>query len=244
MKRRHFIRSTALSGTLLSFYSVFPFSISNPIPSSELIGKGSPELFGDGYLLRQKAHLAFMDMQNEALKSGVMIQGVSSYRNYEHQKRIWVRKYKTNKSQGLSPEQNIQKIIQYSTIPGTSRHHWGTDVDIVDGNHISTPNLLSASNFEKGKPFYKLRLWLEKNAHAYGYYIVYTNDESRKGFKYEPWHYSYKPLSKEYLNQYKELDILSILKEDNFEGSKHFTTKFITSYINENILDVNPELLP
>lgn len=209
----------------------------------ELIGKGNPKLFGDGYRIRKAAYQAFIDMQNEAKKSGIDIRIVSSYRNYDHQKRIWERKYKQYMADDLTPDQAIRKIIEYSTIPGTSRHHWGTDIDIVDGNFIETPNLLSAANFEEGKPFYDLGLWLTENSKKFDFYIVYTNNENRKGFKYEPWHYSYRPMSCEYLAQYRQLDILELLKKEAFLGSEHFSESFMNTYITENILDINPELL-
>ena len=32
----------------------------------------------------------------------------------------------------MDDEAAIDKIIEYSTLPGTSRHHWGTDIDIID----------------------------------------------------------------------------------------------------------------
>jgi len=244
LKRRKFISSTIVSGIALSLIPGFAFSKTPFFSFEELIGKGDPELFGDGYQLRKEAHLAFLEMQQAAKKDGIAIKIVSSYRNYAHQKKIWERKYRNYVSRGLSPIECIKKIIEYSTIPGTSRHHWGTDVDIVDGNFINTSYLLSAFNFKKGQPFYKLKIWLEANAENFNYHIVYTNKEDRNGFKYEPWHYSYKPLSFDYLKQFKDLDILEILKGENFEGSEHFTETFIQSYFEEHILDINPDLLP
>ena len=35
----------------------------------------------------------------------------------------------------LEPTQAINEIIRFSTIPGTSRHHWGTEIDIIDENY-------------------------------------------------------------------------------------------------------------
>ncbi|MBT8272213.1 MAG: M15 family metallopeptidase, partial [Bacteroidia bacterium] len=242
MKRRRFIKSTLVSGILLTLIPEIVLSRNNKLTYEELIGKGDPTLYGDGYLIRKEVYEAFQSMQADAKKSGIDIRVVSSYRNYDHQKRIWERKYKQNISNGLAPEQSIKKIIEYSTIPGTSRHHWGTDIDIVDGNFMDTPNLLSATNFEKGQPFYDLGVWLTEHSKKFDFYIVYTNEESRKGFKYEPWHFSYRPLSCEYLQQYRELDILKILKNEAFLGTDHFSEKFMNTYISENILDINPEL--
>ena len=208
----------------------------------DLTGKSKMEFFGDGYKLQFQAHEAFLLMQKEALKVGIEIKVVSSYRSYEHQKRIWTRKYTRFIAEGLKPEQAIRKIIEYSTIPGTSRHHWGTDIDIIDGSIAAPKDVLNAKHFEGKGVYVKLKNWLDVNADEFGFCLVYTNDENRKGFKYEPWHYSFKPISKKMLVQYQKISIQALLKKDKLKGSTYFTDAFITQYINENILDINPDL--
>ena len=84
---------------------------------------------------------------------------------------------------------------------------------------------------------------MDTNAKKYGFYLVYTDLPNRKGFKYEPWHYSYKPLSSLYLKAFRQIAIKQILKSNDLIGSEHFTNAFITDYTKENILDINPELL-
>ncbi len=180
MKRRQFIKTTtavSLASYLLPYQL---FSQNKKLPYIELIGKGDPKLFGNGYLLRKEAYDAFIAMQNDAKKNGTPIYVVSSYRDYDHQKRIWERKFKQYTNSGMSPLASMNKIIEYSTIPGTSRHHWGTDIDIVDGRYIDTPNILSASHFEPDKPFYELGVWLQENAKSYGFHLVYTNEPIEK----------------------------------------------------------------
>ncbi|WP_452221708.1 M15 family metallopeptidase [Lacinutrix salivirga] len=209
----------------------------------ELIGKGSPQLFGNGYTLRKEAQTAFEKMKTAALKEGIKIHVVSSYRGFEHQKRIWNRKYNRYINQGLSETDAIKKIIEYSTIPGTSRHHWGTDLDIIDANVKQPSNVLSPSHFNNNGVYCPLKEWMDANANTYGFYLVYTNTPNRKGFKYEPWHYTYKPLSNGYLKQYRDLDFTQLLKKEKLKGYNAFTNEFINKYLNENILDINPELL-
>ena len=213
------------------------------IPEEELLGQGDPELFGDGFALRKEAYDAFLKMKAAAAQSGIDIQVVSSYRNYAHQNRIWERKYKRFTDQGLSPQEAIEKIIAYSTIPGTSRHHWGTDLDIIDGSQPTSGDVLVPSKFHEDGPFCKLKEWMDSHSEDFGFYLVYTEDEDRKGFKYEPWHYSYAPLSKTYLKDYRKLDIKKRLEEEKLMGSEHFNEDFINSYISENILDINPKLI-
>ena len=244
MKRRQFIKSTIASGIAFSTIPQLAFHTDpHQISKDDLTGKGNPQLYGDHYQLRKGAYDAFLKLKAEALKSDIRIQVVSSYRSYHHQNRIWERKYNLNISNGLSPQESIKSIIAYSTIPGTSRHHWGTDIDIIDANIAQPSSVLQPRHFREDGCFRKLKLWMDANAHAFGFYLVYTNQPNRKGFKYEPWHYSYKPLSSSFLTQYKNLNIKTIITNENLLGNAYFSDEFITDYLNYNILDINPELL-
>lgn len=209
---------------------------------SELIGKSKLDLYGDSYELRKEAHDAFLKMQKAALKDGIKIHIVSSYRSYRHQNTIWKRKYNKYIANGLSPEKAINKITEYSTIPGTSRHHWGTDIDIIDASHQIPKKVLLVSNYQKHGIYNKLNKWMDKNASNYGFYLVYTNNENRKGIKYEPWHYSYIKLSKPMLQSFLKLDLKTQLQSQKLLGSNYFTDDFIKSYIENNMLDINPIL--
>lgn len=91
---------------------------------------------------------------------------------------------------------------------------------------------------------HNFKLWLDENAEKFGFYLVYTNTPGRKGFAYEPWHFTYKPLSVKMLEDYKKLDLKNLLQSNNLMGSQHFTDAFISKYLKENILDINPILLP
>ena len=243
MNRKHFLdiifKSILFIGSIPLMGFAKPFYKS----SDELTGKSRPKLVGRGYRLRPEASVAFKKMKIAAKKKGFNIKVVSSYRNYQSQRRVWHRKYINSKLQGLSDDEAIEKIIEYSTIPGTSRHHWGTDLDIIDTSRGIPSNSLEAEHFVKGGKFYKFKLWLNQNAESYGFYEVYTNDKERKGFKYEPWHFSYKPLSVNYLKEYRGLDLFEILKEIPLHESKHLSKKFVKKYLKEYILGINPELL-
>ena len=244
MNRHEFLKLAALGGLGLNFHpQLIVTDFSEEISYEELIGKGKPELFGDGYKLRKPANEAFLQMASEAKKSEINIQVVSSYRSFVRQNQIWERKFKSNENKGLKPTENIQKIIEYSTIPGTSRHHWGTDLDIIDGNVKQPSSVLQSRHFEANGCYRKLKLWMDEHANRFGFYLVYTNLETRKGFKYEPWHYSYKPLSQTYLKQYQMLDLKKIILKEQLMGSASFSEAFMNLYCNEHILDINPELL-
>jgi len=210
----------------------------------ELMGKADIELFGEGINLRKEAHDAFLEMKKAAYQDGIDIEIVSSFRSFDRQLAIYERKYlQFSEDEGMEPLAAIDKIIEYSTIPGTSRHHWGTDIDIIDRSKPTEGDVLVPSKFEEGGPFEDLKLWMDEHASEYGFYLVYTKEPKRRGFKYEPWHYSYAPLSVPMLEVFRKKNILQLLIEEEFMGNEFLTTGFIKTYIRDNILDINPALL-
>ena len=196
------------------------------------------------YNLIPKVAESFDSMRIAALSDGIEIKIISSYRSFNHQKNIWNRKFVKNDSFGLSIIKNIKKIIEYSTIPGTSRHHWGTDIDIVDGSRIVEGDVLVTQKFYGKGPYVKLRKWLEKNARKFGFYLVYTNNKNRNGFNYEPWHYSYAPISIELLNNFLEINIEKVITSNGVFGEDNFDSNFIEFYKQNYVLGINPYLKP
>lgn len=213
------------------------------ISVDDLMGRNALSFMNDEIRLRNEVYECFLRMREAAKADGIEIVSVSAYRSFDHQQSIWNRKYKSYTESGLSPEESIQKIIEYSTMPGTSRHHWGTDIDIIDGSVPQPENVLSPQHFEGDGPFVKLKKWLDKNANEFGFYLVYTNNPNRMGFKYEPWHYSYKPLSKKFLDEYKSQRIIDKVVTKDMLGGSYVSKDFLKTYYKENILDINPELL-
>ena len=243
MKRRSFITKSGIAVTAASILPHFVFSQEEEFSILELMGKMDIELFGEGINLREDAYHAFLDMRDAARGDGIEIKVVSSFRSFDRQKAIFEGKFQRFTEEGLSPIAAIDKIIEYSTIPGTSRHHWGTDIDIIDGNVKTEGDVLVPEKFASGGPFAKLKDWMDTYATSFDFHLVYTDTPGRRGFKYEPWHYSFAPLSIPMLTQFRKKNIMELLLEEDFEGIDHFTTGFIKTYIQDNILDINPALL-
>ena len=107
--------------------------------------------------------------------------------------------------------------------------------DVIQAN-------IKACNPKKNGVFNKLKRWMDLNSKKFGFYLTYTNDEQRKGFEYEPWHYSYKPISKNFLEEFKKNNISKLILDLDIMGKEYLTKEFIEKYINENILSVNKEL--
>ena len=226
------------------------FFITSIIFSQNDVTKGDLFLLGKNDLketlrsgLLPEAFLKFKQMQNDAKKEGVEIEIVSGYRNYEKQKSIWNNKYNKNFERRIFGVKNINRIIQYSTIPGTSRHHWGTDIDIIDKRFIPKGDLLIEKNYTENGIYSELFSWMKKNSKKYGFYLVYDDSPERKGFKFEPWHYSYKPLSVEFLQRFIDRNLLfKITQDSSLLGREFINNSFLESYLKENLLDINKKL--
>jgi LAS superfamily LD-carboxypeptidase LdcB len=95
-------------------------------------------------------------------------------------------------------------------MPCTSRHHWGTDMDLIS---------LESPYFEKGQGLKEYK-WLVEHAGKFGFCQVYDDkkETKRSGYELEKWHWSYMPLSSIYLKKYNELVNYSHI--NGFTGSK------------------------
>jgi len=149
-----------------------------------------------GFWMRREALDAFVRMHDAAAKDGVSLVIVSAFRSFDDQKGIWDAKWSGERlveGKNLAktvkdPVERARTILRFSSMPSTSRHHWGTDVDL---------NALEDSYFLKGKGKAEFD-WLTKNAAAYGFARSYTKKGADRptGYEEEKWHWSYLPLSR------------------------------------------------
>ena len=204
-----------------------------------VLGKTSPPLVGS---MQEEVYEAYERMRQAAANEGIDIKVVSAHRSYHRQREIWNAKYKTLTLQGLPAKDAIQEIITYSTLPGTSRHHWGTDIDIIDNANPQSGDVLLVEKFYGDGPSSALRTWMNRNAADYGFLEVYTDHPNRKGFAHEPWHYTYHSLSKAYLEVLTNQVISEIAKDEQLLGRKFLDADFFKSYTTEHLLDINPIL--
>lgn len=179
--------------------------------------------------LNKEVYKAFVSMFNQAKADSISLKIISGTRNFSEQKAIWERKWK--KYNNLKPINRAKKILEYSSMPSTSRHHWGTDIDL---------NSFRNSYFEKGQGK-KEYDWLLKNANRFGFYQVYTDKTTgRTGYNLERWHWSYIPLANKYLGFYNVHIQESDIK--GFKGSELAKDlKIISTYVNGISVKSQPE---
>ena len=185
-----------------------------PIPNEVLLGISEVSLVNTAspnHLIHSHVFEAFHRLSESALQAGFCMKIASSYRSFARQLLIW-----NGKATGarpildingkpldvtlLSQKEILFAILRWSAIPGASRHHWGTDIDVYDGAHINEDYVLQLTLEETqgDGPFAEFHRWLteELASNSQGFYRPYEKDMG--GVAPEPWHLSYKPVAQKY----------------------------------------------
>ncbi len=192
----------------------------------------------DGMFMHRKAYDAFLKMHEAAKTDGIELIIVSAFRDFNHQARIWNNKW--NGQQVLSgnikateisnPIERAREILRFSAMPGTSRHHWGTDIDL---------NSLNNRYFESGRGKREYE-WLVENASKFGFCQPYTPKDSGResGYEEEKWHWSYTPVSAQWLSFYQKQ-----ITYDDIKGFDGWETARLLSVIERYVLSVNDDCM-
>ncbi len=189
-----------------------------------------------GMKLDPRAYEAFKRMHAAARKEGIKLVIKSATRNFNYQKGIWERKWTgARKVDGKNLSKAIPdrvtralKILENSSMPGSSRHHWGTDIDLNSFNN-------SYFRSGKGKREYD---WLVANAATYGFCQPYTAKGPGRdtGYNEERWHWTYMPLSQRYTR-----DAGVFLNDTLFKGFKGAETAQQIKIVENYVLGINPD---
>jgi LAS superfamily LD-carboxypeptidase LdcB len=196
-----------------------------------LTGQSTTELVAlrDGdFLVHRQMHDSLSQMFTDAQAEGFELALASSFRSFETQKKIW-----NEKASGKRPvldsfsipvdistktsEELLFLILRWSAIPGGSRHHWGSDIDVFDQKQKPDNYKLQLipDEYQKGGLFYESTLWLNSHMKDYGFFKPYETD--RGGIAPEPWHLSFKPLSERFLADFSLENFTNhLLKSDFF----------------------------
>ena len=162
-----------------------------------------------GNLLHKDLIPSLKKLEKMALTEiGAKISIVSSYRDFERQRLIWNDKAMGKRDlynkagtainyNSISENELLNTIMFWSAIPGTSRHHWGTDFDIYDASKVNRSDVqLTHSECDMGGPFFELHTWLsEKIESNQSFNFFRPYDKDRGGVQIEKWHLSYSPVS-------------------------------------------------
>ena len=157
-------------------------------------------------LLHAHVVAPFLNLRRAAQAAGIDLQAMSSFRDFARQLKIWNGKFSGERpmldasglkldAASLTPRERIDAILLWSALPGASRHHWGTDLDLVDRQLSETGYQikLTREEFATGGPLAHLDLWLEANAPRFGFFRPFQG--VRSGVQPEPWHFSFAPIA-------------------------------------------------
>jgi LAS superfamily LD-carboxypeptidase LdcB len=157
-------------------------------------------------VLHAEAVTSFLAMRDDAAAAGIDLVAASSFRDFDRQVLLWNRKWSGEQSMldrrgqvidpaTLDDARRVDAILCWSAIPGGSRHHWGSDVDVIDAAAMPegyAVQLVSAEYAADGV-FARLGGWLDANMARFGFYRPYGSVGCGAGV--EPWHLSYWPVS-------------------------------------------------
>jgi LAS superfamily LD-carboxypeptidase LdcB len=171
----------------------------------------SAEVVRLGARVHRDAVAPLRRLGDDARTAGFDLRVLSGYRSFEQQLSIWNRKAtgKLAVLDGdavpmdittLSARALVFAILRWSALPGASRHHWGTDIDVYD--RAATPGgyeiQLIPDEVNEGGIFGPLHLWLDRriaDGEAFGFFRPYDRD--RQGVAPERWHLSFAPVAAE-----------------------------------------------
>ena len=151
---------------------------------------------------------AWLELRAAAAQAGFDLHPISSFRDFDRQLGIWNAKYRGEKLlldrdgqpldfAALPPGDLVDTIMTWSALPGASRHHWGSDLDVIDlialrAERARNPEFhaqMTPAEFAPGALFGPLNQWLGENLARFGFFRPYAADLG--GVMPEPWHISH-----------------------------------------------------
>lgn len=181
-----------------------------------------------GVLLHGDVIKPFQTMCDTATRDGLNITVASGYRSFARQLAIW-----NDKVRGVRPVLNdsghpldlatltdhdkVMAILRWSALPGCSRHHWGTDMDIWDAAAVTSDYRLQLvpGEYAGTGPFSRLSEWLQEHAAGFGFIRPYAIDHG--GVAPEPWHLSYLPVARLFEEKLDTAFLYKVLDNDRLE---------------------------
>ena len=195
------------------------------------------------HFLQAQAMNAFQGLQQSAAKNGFNLQPASSFRDFARQQLIWNGKFngerKVHDDAGnaldlthLDDWQKARAILRWSALPGASRHHWGTEIDIFDPDLLPQGQSLQLEpwEYEQGGYFFELSEFLTENLPHFDFSLPFMQMPAEKKIGREPWHISYIPLAEKAKQLFSAELLLQAWEKEEIAGKatlqQHFPQIF------------------
>lgn len=183
---------------------------------SELTGRSRGhvlELADPPCCLHREVVGPFLAMRAAAAREGIDLVPFSSFRDFERQLAIWNAKARGERALrgadgqlldalALDEDARVEAILHWSALPGASRHHWGSDFDVMDAAAMPPGYRLQVvpEEYAPDGVFARLSAWLDAHAAQFGFYRPYAT--WRGGVQPEPWHLSHAAVAQAALRQF------------------------------------------
>jgi LAS superfamily LD-carboxypeptidase LdcB len=170
-------------------------------------------------------------LREDAVQAGFDLQVASGYRGFDRQLHIWNAKARGERplldsagrpmvAASLPERERVYAILRWSALPGASRHHWGTDMDVYDAARLpeACAPQLTVDETRGSGPFAPLHRWLDEYLESPanpGFFRPYAED--RGGIAPEPWHLSYAPLAESFASQLSVAGLRARLQDVDIE---------------------------
>jgi len=188
--------------------------------------------------------LAFDQLREQAASAGFNLCIASGFRSFDRQLAIWNAKAlgqrpvhdDTGQPVAMGELNDIDKIhaiLRYSALPGASRHHWGSDLDVYDAAAMPAGYQLQLSPAEVADsgmfgPFHRwLDEWLQGTDHAV-FFRPYASDLG--GIAPERWHLSFRPCARHCQQALGEEQLLQVLQSAELELKDEVLTQLPELY--------------
>jgi LAS superfamily LD-carboxypeptidase LdcB len=180
-------------------------------------------------VLHYEAVASFLAMRDAAADDGIDLAARSGFRDFDTQMLIWNRKWLGERQlydrnslpierSNLGDDAAVDAILCWSAIPGGSRHHWGSDVDVIDAAAVPEGYKveLVPAEYAADGIFSRLSAWLDNHMSRFGFFRPYRTD--RGGVSPEPWHLSYAPVSVPALESLSLSMLRQVIETSPIEG--------------------------
>lgn len=179
--------------------------------------------------LHPLAASAFGALRARAATDGIDLVATSSFRDFDRQLSIWNSKFRGERTlldaagrpveaASCAADARVDLILLWSALPGASRHHWGSDLDVIDVAAMPAdyrPQLVP-EEYAPGGVFERLGAWLPRHMGDFGFYRPYESDLG--GVRPEPWHLSFAPVAERALAALTPQVLRDALESSAIEG--------------------------
>ena len=162
---------------------------------------------GTGCRMHREAAGAFLAMRAAAARDQIQLEAASAFRDFDRQRQLWNAKFRGERPlldaagwpldpAAMDVRDLVEAILLWTALPGASRHHWGTDLDVIDRAALPPGYALqlTADEYAPDGIFARLTAWLNRHMRRYGFFRPYVS--VRGGVRPEPWHLSFAPVSR------------------------------------------------